>query len=128
VPAIHIEIDRIAELIFKILTATGSGYPLGVERCVEKEVTNCDFEPKDVRGVWVRCARDKSHWNKLNTPNSVYGQNERRDKLTGYQDCAGLNKATTRIDGWIKYIIAFGVGTVGLGIIGVRFSAPLVLV
>jgi hypothetical protein len=50
---------RIAELIFKILTATGSGYPLGVERCIEKEVTNCEFEPKEVRGVWVRCARDK---------------------------------------------------------------------
>jgi hypothetical protein len=57
-----------AELIFKILTATGSGYPIGVERSVEKKVTNCDFKPKEVRGVCVRCARDKSRWNRLNTP------------------------------------------------------------
>ncbi|KAH0606433.1 uncharacterized protein H6S33_004094 [Morchella sextelata] len=40
----------------------GRGYPLGVERTVEKEVTNCDFEPKEVRGVWV-------------------SQNERRDVI-----------------------------------------------
>ncbi|RPB09616.1 hypothetical protein P167DRAFT_295469 [Morchella conica CCBAS932] len=70
-----------AELIFKILTATGSEYPLGVERSVEKEVTNCDFEPKEVHGVWIRCTRDESRWNKLNTPNSVSRQNERRDRL-----------------------------------------------
>ncbi|KAI5849585.1 hypothetical protein DFP73DRAFT_524589 [Morchella snyderi] len=64
------------ELIFKILTAIGSGYHLGVERSVEKEVPNCDFEPEDVRGVWVRRTRGESYWNKLNTPKSVSRQNK----------------------------------------------------
>lgn len=49
-------------------------------------------------------------------------------KLTGYQKCSSLHGETVRLDGWNKYVIAFGVGTVLLGIGGVCFSPPLMSV
>ena len=49
-------------------------------------------------------------------------------KLTDYQQYTSLHAETVRLDGWNKYVIGFGVGTVLLGIGGVCFSPPLVLV
>lgn len=49
-------------------------------------------------------------------------------KLTGYQQYTSLRAETARLDGWNKYVIGFGVGTVLLGIGGVCFPLPLVLV
>ena len=49
-------------------------------------------------------------------------------RLTCYQEVSGLRREITRLDDFNEYVIAFGVGTVLVGICGVCFSPTQVLV